>query len=80
MPGTGKTHTIAFIVSALVAQGKSVLITAYTHSAVDNLLLKVRQLGVPFVRLGSRDQVLPELHDHLLNVDSSVKSVKDLEG
>jgi len=34
MPGTGKTTTIAHVVRALVAYGKSVLITAYTHTAV----------------------------------------------
>jgi ABC-type proline/glycine betaine transport system ATPase subunit len=41
MPGTGKTATIAFITRCLVALGKSVLITAYTHTAVDSVLLKV---------------------------------------
>ena len=42
MPGTGKTATIAFLVRCLVTLGKSVLVTAYTHSAVDSVLLKVR--------------------------------------
>ncbi len=45
MPGTGKTTTIACIVKTLVALGKSVLITSYTHSAVDNILLKIKQVG-----------------------------------
>ena len=42
MPGTGKTATIAFLVRCLVALGQSVLVTAYTHTAVDSVLLKVR--------------------------------------
>ena len=41
MPGTGKTATIAFVARAMVAMGKSVLISAYTNTAVDNLLLKI---------------------------------------
>ena len=44
MPGTGKTTTIACLVEVLVAQGKSVLLTSYTHSAVDNILLKLKQV------------------------------------
>ena len=41
MPGTGKTTTIAELVRVLVAAGHSVLLTAFTHSAVDNILLKL---------------------------------------
>jgi hypothetical protein len=57
MPGTGKTSTIAFTVRTLVAMGKSVLLTAYTHSAVDNILFKLQENGVPFLRLGNFTQV-----------------------
>ena len=44
-------------------QGKTVLLTSYTHSAVDNILLKLleaRDAGaalVPFVRLGNTDRI-----------------------
>ena len=44
MPGTGKTTTIACLVRVLVASGKSVLLTSYTHTAVDNILLKLKQV------------------------------------
>ncbi len=44
MPGTGKTTTIACIVKILAALGKTVLITSYTHTAVDNILLKLKQV------------------------------------
>ena len=42
----GKTSTIAFVARLLVAQGKRVLITSYTHSAVDNVLLKLMESGM----------------------------------
>ncbi|KAF9401051.1 Tripartite DNA replication factor [Mortierella sp. AD011] len=56
MPGTGKTTTIAHIIQTLVEQGKSVLLTSYTHSAVDNVLLKLSQ-DINIVRLGNKDKV-----------------------
>ncbi|KAL7558601.1 hypothetical protein ACA910_001301 [Epithemia clementina (nom. ined.)] len=46
LPGTGKTSTIAFVVRLLVAHGQRVLITSYTHSAVDNVLLKLIESGL----------------------------------
>ena len=53
MPGTGKTTTIAHIIRALVENGKSVLLTSYTHTAVDNILLKLKNNGIKMLRLGS---------------------------
>ena len=57
MPGTGKTTTIAHIIRALVSQGKSVLLTSYTHTAVDNILLKIKKEKFGILRLGSRSKV-----------------------
>lgn len=58
MPGTGKTTTIVEVLKALVRQGKSVLLTAYTHSAVDNILLKLGGMEKGSVlRVGNRDKV-----------------------
>lgn len=68
MPGTGKTTVIADIVRRLVSMGKSVLITSYTHSAVDNILSKVSPMpgtageGVRedlVLRIGNGDKVGP---------------------
>ncbi|KAK7743988.1 DNA replication endonuclease-helicase Dna2 [Diatrype stigma] len=63
MPGTGKTTTIAHIIRALVCQGKSVLLTSYTHSAVDNILLKLKNDQIPILRLGAPVKVHPEVQD-----------------
>lgn len=63
MPGTGKTTTIAHIIRALVRQGKSVLLTSYTHSAVDNILLKLKNDDTPILRLGAPAKVHQEVQD-----------------
>lgn len=56
-PGTGKTHVIAKAVSALLAQGKTVLLVSNTNVAVDNAVEKIAtevdpQPGV-IVRVGA---------------------------
>ncbi|GFF98156.1 DNA replication ATP-dependent helicase/nuclease dna2 [Aspergillus lentulus] len=61
MPGTGKTTTVAHIIRALVAQGKSVLLTSYTHTAVDNILLKIRDDNFRILRIGATAKVHPEV-------------------
>lgn len=74
LPGTGKTSTVAFLVRLLLAHGKRVLITSYTHSAVDNALLKLVDSGVaepspggtqPLVRIARasscHDRIIPFL-------------------
>jgi len=63
MPGTGKTTTIAYLVEKILTEGKTVLISSYTHSAVDNVLLKLQKRGVDFLRVGRPDQVHPNLAD-----------------
>ena len=46
MPGTGKTTVIAAIIKELVLKrGKTVLLTSYTHSAVDTILRKLDGVG-----------------------------------
>lgn len=42
MPGTGKTSTMVHAVKALLMRGTSILLTSYTNSAVDNLLIKLK--------------------------------------
>jgi DNA replication ATP-dependent helicase Dna2 len=64
LPGTGKTSTLAFVARLLAAHGRRVLITSYTHAAVDNVVLKLMGSGLastheatglpPLVRIGQR--------------------------
>src|SRR5208283_4397008 len=37
-PGTGKTYTIAHLVTALIEAGERVLVSSHTHAAVDQAL------------------------------------------
>lgn len=58
MPGTGKTTTVAALIELLVKMGKTILLTSYTHSAVDTILLKLKEKSsVDFLRLGNLDKV-----------------------
>ncbi|KAJ2880030.1 DNA replication endonuclease-helicase Dna2, partial [Coemansia asiatica] len=78
MPGTGKTTTIAELVGVLVSQGKSVLIASYTHVAVDNILLKLQDLGIPIVRLGNKNRVHPRIVKHLPS-EAELLTVKQID-
>jgi DNA replication ATP-dependent helicase Dna2 len=79
MPGTGKTTTIAHIIRALVAKGKSVLLTSYTHTAVDNILLKVRHAGFDILRLGVQAKIHPEVQEFAILAAQPKSSLEELE-
>lgn len=61
MPGTGKTQTLVALIELLLELGSTVLITAHTHSAVDNVLLKLLDRNIDFLRLGATKQIHPLL-------------------
>lgn len=65
LPGTGKTQTLSALIRLLVLMKKSILITSHTHSAVDNLLLRLRKCDeqIEFMRLGSTKRIHPDLRD-----------------
>ena len=79
MPGTGKTTTIAHIIRALTARGKSVLLTSYTHTAVDNILIKIRKDNIGVLRLGAVAKVHPDVQDFADLSGAHVKTIEDLE-
>lgn len=63
LPGTGKTHTLVVLIRLFVMIGQSVLITSHTHSAVDNVLIRLKD-QLKFMRLGSLSRIAPVLHSH----------------
>jgi len=76
MPGTGKTTTIAHIIRALVSQKKSVLLTSYTHTAVDNILLKIKDDDIKILRLGVPSKIHRDIQEC---VDTEKNLYKDFE-
>jgi len=79
MPGTGKTTTIAKIIESLVDAGKSILLTSYTHTAVDNVLIKLKESNVDFLRLGNLDKVLPSIQPYTPNYNGDLQTVEYIE-
>jgi len=53
-PGAGKTRLLAEVISALCAAGCRIALTAFTHRAVDHVLLTLRKLApeLPLFKLG----------------------------
>lgn len=67
------------LVELLVRTGLSVLITSHTHSAVDNLLLRLKQAGLKFLRLGTDARIHPQLHEYSeSSLTQHCKSPEDL--
>ncbi|KAK0217033.1 AAA domain-containing protein [Armillaria fumosa] len=79
MPGTGKTTIVAAIIKTVVAMGKTVLLTSYTHSAVDNILLKLKDADFGILRLGNTDKVHPEIRSMTLSSKREPTTVEQLE-
>lgn len=79
MPGTGKTTTIAHIIRALVTQGKSVLLASYTHTAVDNILLKIRGENIRILRIGAVTKVHPEVQQFVDLAATSKTSIEEVK-
>ncbi|KAL7288860.1 hypothetical protein TKK_0016832 [Trichogramma kaykai] len=65
-PGTGKTQTLVSMIELLVRLGKSVLISAHTNSAIDNILLKLLERKIDFIRFGSVSKAHPAIQ-HLVD-------------
>lgn len=53
---TSVTNNVFPQVRALVSSGKKVLIAAHTNNAVDNVLMKLTELDMPFLRIGNPEQ------------------------
>ncbi|NIP59042.1 MAG: AAA family ATPase, partial [Gemmatimonadetes bacterium] len=66
-PGTGKTTTVLEVVRQHAARGRSVLATAASNMAVDNVVEVLAERGVDVVRVGHPARVTPALRAHTLD-------------
>lgn len=66
-PGTGKTTTAIEVIQQAVKQDKSVLATADSNIAVDNMLDFLLNQGVKAVRVGHPARVTEKLREHTLD-------------
>ncbi len=66
-PGTGKTTTVIEVVQQYIREGKSVLATADSNIAVDNMLESLLDRDVDAVRVGHPARVTPKLREHTLD-------------
>ncbi len=66
-PGTGKTTTAIEVLQQCVDRGESVLATAASNTAVDNMVEFLVEQGADVVRLGHPARVTPTLQEHTLD-------------
>ncbi|MCB9362779.1 IGHMBP2 family helicase [Candidatus Woesearchaeota archaeon] len=64
-PGTGKTKTSIEIVRQLIKQGKSVLVSADSNVATDNIMLGLVQ-HTSVIRIGESPKISEEIEEHTL--------------
>lgn len=78
--GCGKTETIVSIIKTLHNFGKSILITSHTHSAIDNILLRLARNGPEFIRIGKLSRIMPDIQQFSeVVLTKDCKTVYDLE-
>jgi predicted DNA helicase len=68
-PGTGKTTTLSHLIKAFSDQGKKILVTAPSNTAVDNILEKLQFLKVAATRIGNPIR----MDENLLNLSLDVQ-------
>lgn len=88
MPGTGKTTVIGGIIDCIIKSGMSVLISSYTHSAVDNICEKIIRKAeannekLPLLRVGSTSKMNPIVQPYSIyseDTGNHIQSKSDFE-
>lgn len=79
MPGTGKTTVIAALIRTLVEMGKTVLLSSFTHSAVDTILMKLDGVDFGVLRIGNMDKIHPDVRKYTISARKTATTVEQLE-
>ncbi|EGT51512.1 hypothetical protein CAEBREN_07745 [Caenorhabditis brenneri] len=79
LPGSGKTTLISVLIQCLVATNKKVLLAAFTHSAVDNILGKLIKdvSSDKILRLGSSSTIKDDIRKMTLKEKLESESSQD---
>jgi DNA replication ATP-dependent helicase Dna2 len=83
MPGTGKTTVISSIIDCIVKSGKTVLISSYTHSAVDNICEKIIQNAkkkgetLSLLRVGTPSKINEIVHPYSFYSEKFTEDIKN---
>lgn len=72
-PGTGKTSfgMLNTVREELFSEDSSVLVTAYTNRAVDEICSKLSEEGISFIRIGSAPSCPEQYRKHLLETHTA---------
>lgn len=79
MPGTGKTTTISSLIRSLLAKKKKILLTSFTHLAVDNILIKLKGCDSTILRLGSPHKIHPLVKEFCLTEGTTFDDLASLK-
>lgn len=83
MPGTGKTYVIVMLLKIMVEKGLQILLSSYTHSALDNILKrfveKFPNLKNKITRIASNPTQVDEKVQDLVFQKKKCKSLKDIK-
>ena len=68
-PGSGKSTVIVELIQILLSRGKTVLVTSHTNTAVDNILARLIEKNVDFIRIGNKKSVSKEVQPYMIGGD-----------
>ena len=83
MPGTGKTYVIVLLLRILIERGEKILLSTYTHSAIDGILKRFVEKYPTYkdkiVRISSNPTHVDEAVRDLVYKKKSFKSLTEMD-
>ena len=83
MPGTGKTFVTIVLIKALIEKGYKIVISCYTHTAIDNILkrliIQFPETKNKIVRMASNKYQVDEKIRDFMYDKKKIKSFSDID-
>jgi len=83
MPGTGKTYVIVLLLRILIERGERILLSAYTHSAIDGILKRFVERFPTYkekiVRIASNSNYVDESVRDLVYQKKNFKGLNEMD-